>query len=193
MTALNQCTCTKPVTTRSECTIHAVKSNADCSKPGSTQIFRRSPNCSYDKTCPSNVSLKIPKPMPIQNRSSNSAPECNGSTGKERTQGLQVGSHCGLRYHASGHAFFLSRKASQFTHEYFMYAKVKMLLQSSRFVCVILALSLQGNPRQFPKQPRIYQFFIDFLSFFYHFPRKQRKMNKNYQKMMKNDKKMIKK
>ena len=48
---------------------------------------------------------------------------------------------------ASGHAFFLSRKASQFTHEYFMYAKVKMLLQSSRFVCVILALSLQGNPR----------------------------------------------
>jgi hypothetical protein len=45
--------------------------------------------------------------MPIQNRSFNSAPECNGSTGKERTQGLQVGSHCGLRYHASGDAFFL--------------------------------------------------------------------------------------
>jgi hypothetical protein len=38
-----------------------------------------------------------------------------------------------------------------------------------------------------------YQFFIDFLSIFYHFPRKQRKMNKNYQKMMKNDKKLIKK
>ena len=86
--------------------------------------------------------------MPIQNRLSNSAPECNGSTGTERTQGLQVGSHCGLRYHASGHAFFLSRKASQFTHEYFMYAKVKMLLLSSRFVCVILALSLHENPRQ---------------------------------------------
>jgi hypothetical protein len=27
--------------------------------------------------------------------------------------------------YASGHALFLSRKASQFTHEYFMYAKVK--------------------------------------------------------------------
>ena len=113
------------------------------------KIFRGSPNCSYDKTCPSNISLKIPKPMPIQNRLSNSAPECNGSTGKEGTQGLQVGSHCGLRYHASGHAFFLSRKASRFTHEYFMYAKVKMLLLSSRFVCVILALSLHENPRQF--------------------------------------------
>ena len=49
----------------------------------------------------------------------------------------------------------------------------------------------------FPKKPRIYQFFINFLimflSFFNHFPRKQRKMNKNYQKMMKNDKKLIKK
>ena len=37
--------------------------------------------------------------------------------------------------------------------------------------------------------------FINFLSMFimfFHFPRKQRKMNKNYQKMMKNDKKLIK-
>ena len=36
-------------------------------------------------------------------------------------------------------------------------------------------------------------FLINCLSIFYHFPRKQRKMNKNYQKMMKNDKKLIKK
>ena len=43
MTALNQCTCTKPVTTRFECTIHVVKSNADCSKPGSTQNFSVDP------------------------------------------------------------------------------------------------------------------------------------------------------
>ena len=49
--------------------------------------------------------------------------------------------------YASGHALFLSRKASQFTHEYFMYAKVKMLVQSSRFVCVILAVNLHENPR----------------------------------------------
>ena len=39
------------------------------------------------------------------------------------------------------------------------------------------------------EEARIYQFFI----IFYHFPRKQRKMNKNYQKMMKNDKQLIKK
>jgi hypothetical protein len=38
------------------------------------------------------------------------------------------------------------------------------------------------------EEARIYQFFIDFFS-----PRKQRKMNKNYEKMMKNDKKLIKK
>ena len=45
----------------------------------------------------------------------------------------------------------------------------------------------------FPKQPSFLSIFYRFvLSIFYHFPRKQRKMNKNYQKMMKNDKKMIK-
>ena len=47
----------------------------------------------------------------------------------------------------AGMRFSLSRKASQSTHEYFMHAKVKMLMQSSRFVRVILAVSLYENPR----------------------------------------------
>ena len=44
----------------------------------------------------------------------------------------------------------------------------------------------------FPKRPE----FVNVLSIFYRYffsPRKQRKMNKNYQKMMKNDKILIKK
>ena len=52
---------------------------------------------------------------------------------------------------------------------------------------------MKKNSRHSPflivsEEARIYQFFIDFFS-----PRKQRKMNKNYQKMMKNDKILIKK
>ena len=46
--------------------------------------------------------------------------------------------------------------------------------------------------RSSPEFIMFYHCFIDFLSIFYHFPRKQRKMNKNYQKMMKNDKQLIK-